>query len=391
MSGVWKTFTQTVDAAGEITKQHGTASTTTYTYNSEGDRVKAVSGATTTTYTFNQANQMTSAGQSGSRSTYVYDGMGNEAAYKSQGASTETQLVWADPTGLGTLTLLYSNSIDYFVYGPGITPVEQYNVTASPPSANPVFLNYGGQDGFSSYYVTKTTGKLTKAYTYGPYGTMTTTPGTVFGFVGEYTDSAGASPSKLVNMRARWYQGTSGTFMSVDPMVSETFQPYVYAENDPIDEIDPSGRYVDVNCAANAPGPWEHATFLTCLWIAATHDYVYWIAVTARHNGGRIWAPNEHLDILTPRLGVIKTSMSPTVQPGPYGFCWGMKRRVNGVWLSGRYTARRFGTYTKLKQWTSLTLPIKSNSPTITLNEATADALPTMCPKYGQVNPNPVT
>jgi hypothetical protein len=43
-------------------------------------------------------------------------------------------------------------------------------------------------------------------------------------------------------MRARTYDPSTAQFLSVDPFVALTGEPYSYAEDDPIDKADPSGR-----------------------------------------------------------------------------------------------------------------------------------------------------
>ena len=43
-------------------------------------------------------------------------------------------------------------------------------------------------------------------------------------------------------MRARWYDTQSGVFTSVDPAISSTNQPYSYANGDPVNNSDPSGK-----------------------------------------------------------------------------------------------------------------------------------------------------
>jgi RHS repeat-associated protein len=42
---------------------------------------------------------------------------------------------------------------------------------------------------------------------------------------------------------ARWYDPGTGEFMSVDPDLAETDQPYAYAGDDPVNEGDPSGLH----------------------------------------------------------------------------------------------------------------------------------------------------
>ncbi len=236
------TLTQTVDAAGEVTAQTGSSHSATFTYNTLGNRKSMTRTSVVTNYTYSQMGEMLSAGPSSARSTYQYDGDGNEAGYKSQGASGWEQFVWAG--AIGSMTLLYSDGADYFIYGPGTTPVEQFNVTASPPSSNPTYLNYAFGDGHSTDTVTNTAGYVLDPKQYQVYGqtTYVATKGTVFGFAGQYSDITGTSPSGLVNMRARWYAPTTGTFMSVDPTVATTDRPYTYAGDDPVNQTDPSGE-----------------------------------------------------------------------------------------------------------------------------------------------------
>ena len=59
--------------------------------------------------------------------------------------------------------------------------------------------------------------------------------------------SALKAPS-LVN---RYYDPGTGQFLTVDPMVDETGQPYSYAGGDPVNGSDPSG---DVTCPSWVPG-----------------------------------------------------------------------------------------------------------------------------------------
>jgi hypothetical protein len=44
----------------------------------------------------------------------------------------------------------------------------------------------------------------------------------------------------------RYYDPATGSFLSVDPTVATTTQPYVYATDDPVNNIDPSGDCVSL-------------------------------------------------------------------------------------------------------------------------------------------------
>ena len=47
---------------------------------------------------------------------------------------------------------------------------------------------------------------------------------------------------------ARWYDPGTGQFMSVDPDLAETGQPYAFAGDDPVNESDPSGLHLYNPC-----------------------------------------------------------------------------------------------------------------------------------------------
>jgi RHS repeat-associated protein len=83
-------------------------------------------------------------------------------------------------------------------------------------------------------------GSLASSTSYDAWGNPQTAGGltsnTPFGYAGNYTDPTGLT----YNIR-RYYDPATGQFISVDPLVDQTTQPYSYGADDPIDNIDPSG------------------------------------------------------------------------------------------------------------------------------------------------------
>jgi RHS repeat-associated protein len=66
---------------------------------------------------------------------------------------------------------------------------------------------------------------------------------TPYGFAGGYTDS-----TSLIYLINRYYDPTTGLFMSVDPLVSETGEAYTYTGNDPVNVTDASGLTSEGYC-----------------------------------------------------------------------------------------------------------------------------------------------
>ena len=74
---------------------------------------------------------------------------------------------------------------------------------------------------------------------YSVYGKQTVSSGskvTPFGSQGSYTDSTG-----LIYLINRYYDPTTDQFLSIDPDVAATDQPYVFTNDDPLNAEDPLG------------------------------------------------------------------------------------------------------------------------------------------------------
>lgn len=80
------------------------------------------------------------------------------------------------------------------------------------------------------------------SYTYDAYGNLTGSTGTAnnpFGFAGQYTDGE----SGLTYLRARYYDPTTGQFLTRDPLAAITGSPYGYTAGNPLNGTDPSGMF----------------------------------------------------------------------------------------------------------------------------------------------------
>jgi RHS repeat-associated protein len=216
------------------------AGATIYTYDTRGNRT----AAGTTTLTYDQANRLTSY-VGATTATYAYDGDGLRQSKTTSGSTS--QFLWDVHAGLPLLLQDGpSASPVYYVYGPGGRPLEQ--ITGST-----VLWLHHDQLG-STRLVTDSVGASQRAYSFDPYGNLIASTGTAanpFQFAGEYTDIE----SGFYYLRARYYDPTTAQFISRDPAVAQTRQPYPYVAGNPLNSTDPSG--LDPLClyAISACGP----------------------------------------------------------------------------------------------------------------------------------------
>ena len=226
------TMSQSSDAADEVTGQDYNSESATISYDTLGDQT--ANSGTSATYGYDQIGDMTSASADGATSSYLVNGDGLEAA-ATVDSTINNQFVLNNATS--SLPLIMSDGTNDFLYGPGATPVEQFNITSSPPTDNPIYINYAPNSGISLLVNVDVDGTMVGAGSYDPYALGSAGSGEAFGYQGEYTDSV----TGQMNMRARWYQSTTGTFTSVDPALESTGQPYQFAGDDPVNGGDPAG------------------------------------------------------------------------------------------------------------------------------------------------------
>jgi RHS repeat-associated protein len=226
--------TQTFDAASQLTQQVAAGVTTTYTYNAEGSRTSQTpTSGPAATLTYNQANQLTSYASGTTTATYVYNGDGLRMT-KTINSGTPEAFTWDTAEGL---PLIIQDGTTNYVTGPGGLPLEQV-------SSSTVHYLQHDQLG-STRLLTDASGLVVNSYTYPAYGTRHATgggntPTTPFGYAGQYTDAE----SGLVYLRARYYDPATAEFITLDPFVAGTRQPYTYALDSPTNLTDNSGADV---------------------------------------------------------------------------------------------------------------------------------------------------
>ena len=206
-----------------------------YAYDAEGNRVRRTDRATgaVTTYAWTPDHLLSSVTVSGATTTYRYDALGRRVQSTAPDGTVRT---WAYD-GQSVRAVLRGQ-------GSASTLVRTFSTT---PSGSPLSVR-DESSGAMTYPVTDGTGSVTGALDahgalvgvtqYGAFGD----PHPVSGGTGEeysFTGHAYDAGTGLVYARSRYYDPSSGQFLSEDPLGGAN--SYTYAANQPLDLVDPTG------------------------------------------------------------------------------------------------------------------------------------------------------
>ncbi len=239
----------TYDASGNLTSwpnnptaqvKHKTAdqltqdAMSTYSYDAEGNQTQAKNRSTgkTTKYTWNAAHQLIKiTNPDGTTTSYGYGPLGRRLT-ATDSVTGNKVFVWAGANlraTLDTTGALFNRNIT--------TPELNGTLAVTTPDGT----SYPLKDGLgSTTATTNTTGTVTSTTSYTAYGVASTTGNdggidTVAGYTGHQTD-----PTGLIYARARYYNPTTSTFLSEDPIPS--VNAYTCGAGSPTNFLDPTGE-----------------------------------------------------------------------------------------------------------------------------------------------------
>jgi RHS repeat-associated protein len=258
------------DALNRLTSAAGSGTTSTsYAYDGAGNRTSATSNGVTTTYSYNSADELTSSLLNGTTTNYTYDGNGNQitGAGRTFSINDKNQI-----TGIST----GSTNDSYTYSGADSTDRVQYNGASAIYSS--LGLSVDGAGGSSATYYTRTSagqlvnerttsgtyyylmddlgsvlkvvdssGTVKNSYSYDPYGISLNKSETVtnpWQYASGYYDAT----TGLYKFGTRYYDAQLGRWTQKDPVGGSVGKigsgnPYVYADNVPNMQTDPSGRF----------------------------------------------------------------------------------------------------------------------------------------------------
>jgi RHS repeat-associated protein len=214
-------------AGNEIGTVTSGSNAVTYGYDSLGARTQGgTPGGPAVAYAYDEAQHLISTTGSNT-ATYSYDGDGLRAS-----TSIVPQVhhyAWDQSQN----PLMLTDGSTSYIYDDNGLPVEQID------SAGAVLYYHHDQLG-STRLLTTSTGATAATYTYDAYGNLTKQTGTSdtpLRWAGQYQDTT----SGLYYLRDRYYDPTTGQFLTRDALAAVTRQPYTYVNGNSLNYADPSG------------------------------------------------------------------------------------------------------------------------------------------------------
>jgi RHS repeat-associated protein len=218
----------TYDAANQPTSLTAGGTTTTISADSQGNRLTGPGlNGTTAMYSYDQANRLIGA----DGTTYTYNANGLRATREPPSGASQ-QYAWDSRSAV---PLMLTDGTTSYLYDDANVPIEEIDSAG--------VARYYHQDQYgSTRLLTNDEGNADATYRYDPYGNLTAKSGTVdtpLRWNGQYQDP----DTGLYYLRARYYDPVTAQFTSADPLAFITQSIYAYAENNPLNAIDPLGLW----------------------------------------------------------------------------------------------------------------------------------------------------
>ena len=178
-------------------------------------------------YTYDGAHRLTAISGPGGTTSYAYNGEGLRTSTTT--AAGTTSFTWDIS---GAVPLMLSDGSTSYIYDDSGVPLEQIG-------AGGVALWYQHDQLGSTRLLTDSSGAVVASYDYSAYGQLTHRSGTAdtpLRWAGQYQDASG-----LYYLTNRYYDPSTAQFLTVDPLVALTQQPYAYAAGNPLNMVDPLG------------------------------------------------------------------------------------------------------------------------------------------------------
>ncbi|HEV3481173.1 MAG TPA: RHS repeat-associated core domain-containing protein [Candidatus Acidoferrales bacterium] len=224
------------NGSNELTSKPGA----TYTYDNNGIMLTKTDSTGTTTYTWDFENRLTSVALPGSGGTvtFKYDPFGGRAQKSSLLGTTNYLYDGADSLEEVDTT---GNVLARYTRGPGIDqPLAEVRSGTS---------SYYEADGLGSVTsLSNSSGALANTYTYDSFGNLTASTGTLTNPL-RYTAREFDSETGTYFYRARYYDPTTGRFLTEDPIgLGGGINRYPYVRANPISRNDSGGLCDDAKC-----------------------------------------------------------------------------------------------------------------------------------------------
>jgi len=292
----------------------------TETYDPNGNTL--TTGGKTFTYDF--ANRLKS--MNGGAVTIQYDADGNRVAKTVNGVTTRYLVDDLNPTGYAQVVEEVTGTTAQRTYTYGLQRISQNQQIAN--AWTPSFYGYDG--GGTVRLLSDSTGTVTDTYDYDAWGNTVSTTGTttsVYLYRGEHYDP----DLGLYYFRARYYNSLTGRFLTKDPAEGATSDPatlhkYLYAHDDPINRLDPSGQadLIEYTLLLKWNGNWRGQFKLpnaACLWLAGGGGS------GGGSSGPGNLPPHPQLLVSAGPAGKVQICTRPSEgKPGRHAYFWDTRR-----------------------------------------------------------------